>query len=96
VTEDDRVRAVVRNDLDESTGIHFHGQNLPNAMDGVPFLTQPPIMPGETFVYEFVADPAGSHMYHSHHNATDQVGRGILGAFIVDPRDAGQRYQVCA
>ena len=55
-------------------------------MDGVPFVTQPPIAPGETFTYEFTAKPAGSHMYHSHHNATDQVGRGLLGAFIVEPK----------
>jgi FtsP/CotA-like multicopper oxidase with cupredoxin domain len=63
-------------------------------MDGVPFITQPPIKTGETFIYEFTAKPAGSHMYHSHHNATDQVGRGMLGAFIVDPLDPAQRYQV--
>jgi FtsP/CotA-like multicopper oxidase with cupredoxin domain len=94
VTEGDNVRVIVHNDLAESTGIHFHGQALPNAMDGVPFITQPPIRPGETFMYEFAAKPAGSHMYHSHHNATDQVGRGMLGAFIVDPRDTSQRYQV--
>ena len=55
-------------------------------MDGVPFVTQQPIVPGGTFTYEFVATPAGSHMYHSHHNATDQVGRGLLGAFLVEPR----------
>ena len=78
--------------MDESTGIHFHGQELPNAMDGVPFVTQPPIYPGEQFTYEFTAKPSGSHMYHSHHNATDQVGRGLLGAFLVDPADPAQRY----
>ena len=94
VTEGDAVRVVVTNRLDESTGVHFHGQNVPNAMDGVPFITQPPILPGGSFVYEFVAGPAGSHMYHSHHNATDQVGRGLLGAFIVDPRDPADRYTV--
>ncbi len=94
VTEGDKIRVIHKNDLDESTGLHFHGQSLPNAMDGVPFITQPPIKPGETFVYEFTAAPSGSHMYHSHHNATDQVGRGMLGAFIVDPLDATQRYQV--
>jgi FtsP/CotA-like multicopper oxidase with cupredoxin domain len=92
VVEGDRVRAVFRNNLRESTGIHFHGQALPNPMDGVPHVTQDPIQPGETFTYEFVAKPAGSHMYHSHHNATDQVGRGLLGAFIVDPRDPAERY----
>jgi len=94
VTEGDAIRVIHKNDLHESTGMHFHGQDLPNAMDGVPFITQPPIRPGETFVYEFNAKPAGSHMYHSHHNATDQVGRGMLGAFIVDPLDPALRYQV--
>ncbi len=92
VTEGDKVRAIFTNNLDESTGIHFHGQEVPNAMDGVPFVTQPPIKPGEQFTYEFTAKPSGSHMYHSHHNATDQVGRGLLGAFIVDPVDPNLRY----
>jgi len=92
VTEGDLVRATFTNNLDETTGVHFHGQHLPNAMDGVPFITQPPIVPGASFTYEFVAQPSGSHMYHSHHNATDQVGRGLLGAFIVEPKDPKQRY----
>jgi FtsP/CotA-like multicopper oxidase with cupredoxin domain len=92
VVEGDRVRVNFTNNLDETTGIHFHGQRVPNNMDGVPHVTQEPIQPGKTFTYEFVANPAGSHMYHSHHNATDQVGRGLLGAFIVQPRDPAQRY----
>ncbi len=90
VTEGDKVRAIFTNNLEESTGIHFHGQRLPNAMDGVPHITQEPIRPGESFTYEFEAKTVGSHMYHSHHNATDQVGRGLLGAFIVEPKDAGR------
>ena len=92
VVEGDRVRVHFKNNLDETTGIHFHGQHLPNPMDGVPHITQDPIQPGETFTYEFTAKPAGSHMYHSHHNATDQVGRGLLGAFIVQPKDPALRY----
>jgi manganese oxidase len=92
VIEGDRVRAVFTNNMSESTGIHFHGQRLPNPMDGVPHVTQNPIMPGESFTYEFVARTPGSHMYHSHHNATDQVGRGLLGAFIVEPKDPALRY----
>lgn len=87
VTEGDKVRFIVKNELPESTSVHWHGLVTPNAMDGVPYLTQPPIKPGETFVYEFVAKPAGSHMYHSHHNAMEQVGKGLLGAFIVEPKD---------
>jgi len=87
VTEGDKLRFEVKNDLPQSSAIHWHGIHTPNKMDGVPFVTQPPIKPGESFTYEFVAKPAGSHMYHSHHNAADQVTRGLLGAFIVEPKD---------
>ena len=93
VIEGDKVRAIFTNNLDETTGIHFHGQRLPNNMDGVPHVTQDPIQPGASFTYEFTARTTGSHMYHSHHNATDQVGRGLLGAFIVHPRDARERVE---
>jgi len=87
VNEGDRVRVNFTNNLHETTGIHFHG-NEPDDFfqDGVPFVTELPIVPGETRAYEFTADTTGSLMYHSHHNATDQVGRGLLGAFIVEPR----------
>jgi len=91
VIEGDKIRAVFKNNLDETTGIHFHGQRVPNNMDGVPHITQDPIQPGDSFAYEFTAKSVGSHMYHSHHNATDQVGRGLLGAFIVHPKDPAQR-----
>jgi FtsP/CotA-like multicopper oxidase with cupredoxin domain len=91
VAEGDKVRAVFQNRLPETTGVHFHGQRLPNRMDGVPLVTQDPIKPGSSFTYEFVARTPGSHMYHSHHNATDQVGRGLLGAFLVDPKDPAER-----
>jgi FtsP/CotA-like multicopper oxidase with cupredoxin domain len=87
VTEGDRVRATFTNNLDETTGIHFHGVEFDDFFqDGVPFVTQKPIAPGESYTYEFLANRPGSLMYHSHHNATDQVGRGLLGAFIVDPK----------
>jgi manganese oxidase len=88
VREGDRVRVILKNQLPESTAIHFHGLELPNDQDGVPFITQPPVKPGETYTYEFTAPVgnAGSHMYHSHHNAAVQVGSGLLGAFIVEPR----------
>ena len=92
VVEGDKIRAIFKNNMAETTGIHFHGQRVPNAMDGVPHITQDPIPPGGSFTYEFVAKMTGSHMYHSHHNATDQVGRGLLGAFIVHPKDPAQRY----
>lgn len=86
VTEGDRVRIILHNELPESTSIHFHGLNTPNAMDGVPFITQPPVRPGQSFTYGFIAAPAGTHMYHSH-NGADQITKGLLGAFIVEPRD---------
>lgn len=85
--EGQRVRVEVTNRLSESTAVHWHGQRVPNDQDGVPFLTQPPIKPGATHTYEFVAGPFGSHMYHSHHNAAQQVSRGLLGALIVEPKD---------
>lgn len=87
VIEGEPVRVVVKNEMSQSTSVHWHGQRVPNSMDGVPFITQPPIKPGETFVYEFTPGPFGSHMYHSHHNATEQVGKGMLGALIVEPKD---------
>ena len=87
VTEGDKVRVIIHNKLPESTAVHFHGVLVPNNMDGVPFITQPPIKPGESFTYEFTAKNTGSHMYHSHHNATKQVGLGQLGAFIIEPKD---------
>jgi FtsP/CotA-like multicopper oxidase with cupredoxin domain len=88
VREGDRVRINFRNELEQSTAIHFHGLELPNDVDGVPFITQPPVKMGETYTYEFTVPVgnAGSHMYHSHYNAAEQVGKGLLGAFIVEPQ----------
>jgi len=86
VREGDRVRVNLINKLPESTVIHFHGLELPNNQDGVPFITQPPVKPGERYTYEFTVPNAGSHMYHSHHNAATQVGQGLLGAFSGEPR----------
>jgi len=96
VTQGDNVRFNVTNKMTESTAIHWHGLHVPIGMDGVPFITQPPIKPGETFVYEFTVKNSGTHMYHSHHNAADQVTRGLMGAFIVDPVDMSKEPQVTA
>ena len=83
----DRVRVILHNELPEPTTIHFHGQVVPNEVDGVPVITQPAVMPGESFTYEFTVRNAGSHMYHSHFMAEHQVPMGLLGAFIVtDPK----------
>jgi FtsP/CotA-like multicopper oxidase with cupredoxin domain len=77
-------RAVVENRLDEPTTVHWHGMRLPNAMDGVPGLTQPTIQPGKTFDYAFTPPDAGTFWYHSHDNGLVQMGRGLAGALIVE------------
>ncbi len=86
-TEGERVRINVTNNLTESTAVHWHGLYVPFDQDGVGGLTQDPIKPGETFTYEFTLRNSGTHMYHAHHNSADQVNRGLLGAFIIDPKD---------
>jgi FtsP/CotA-like multicopper oxidase with cupredoxin domain len=87
----DKVRIVLDNRLPQSTSIHFHGIDTPNAMDGVPDVTQAPIKPGERFAYEFVAKGPAVGMYHSHHHAEHQVPDGLMGAFLIDdqPRPGG-------
>jgi FtsP/CotA-like multicopper oxidase with cupredoxin domain len=86
-TEGDTVRINVKNNLTESTTVHWHGMLVPNNMDGVGYLTQDPIKPGGSFTYEFPLRNSGTYMYHSHHNSMDQVNRGLLGAFIIEPKD---------
>lgn len=75
------------NKLDEPTTIHWHGLRIPIAMDGVPFLSQPPIMPGETFIYEFTPPDAGTFWYHPHMNSVKQLGMGLVGLIIVEEAD---------
>jgi FtsP/CotA-like multicopper oxidase with cupredoxin domain len=94
VTEGDRVRILVKNELPEPTTIHWHGIEVPNAMDGVPDVTQKPIQPGETFTYEFVAKPAGTFMYHSHLDSDIQVMAGLYAPFIIDPKEAARGVDV--
>jgi FtsP/CotA-like multicopper oxidase with cupredoxin domain len=93
ITEGDKVRIVFTNKMVQSTAIHFHGLLIPNKMDGIPFITQPVVKKGETFTYEFTARNPGSHMYHSHHNAAEQVTKGLLGAFIIEPKDKSSEPQ---
>ncbi|MEO8187188.1 MAG: multicopper oxidase family protein [Burkholderiaceae bacterium] len=83
----DRLRVQVTNHLDQDTTVHWHGIRLPNAMDGVPNLTQPPIGPGGTFVYEFTLPDAGTFFYHPHVRGYEQVSRGLAGALIVEERE---------
>jgi FtsP/CotA-like multicopper oxidase with cupredoxin domain/plastocyanin len=79
----DHVRIVVTNKLPMSTGVHWHGLEVPFNMDGVPDITQAPIKPGKDFVYEFTLNKPELGMYHSHHNAQVQVTNGMLGVFQV-------------
>jgi FtsP/CotA-like multicopper oxidase with cupredoxin domain len=88
VRQGDRLRVVVENRLGESTTVHWHGVRVPNAMDGVPELTQKPIAAdGGTFVYEFDLPDAGTYWYHPHQRSFEQVGRGLSGALIVEERN---------
>lgn len=84
----DRIRIILHNELPEPTTIHSHGLLVPPEMDGVPVISQPAVMPGETFTYEYTVRNAGSHMYHSHFMAEHQVPMGLLGAFVITDPDA--------
>jgi FtsP/CotA-like multicopper oxidase with cupredoxin domain len=86
--EGDRVRILVTNRLPEHTSIHWHGILLPNGMDGVGGLTQPQIGPGETYAYEFRLRQFGTHMYHPHADEIVQLGSGMMGLFIIHPRNS--------
>jgi FtsP/CotA-like multicopper oxidase with cupredoxin domain len=77
-------RATVENRLTENTTVHWHGIRLPNAMDGVPGLTQKSISAGERFEYAFTPPDAGTFWYHSHDDSLVQMGRGLAGALIVE------------
>ncbi|MGO0792359.1 multicopper oxidase family protein [Herbaspirillum seropedicae] len=89
VVEGDRVRIFVTNKLPEATSVHWHGQRLPNGMDGVSGLTQPAIPPGKTYVYEFTARRAGTFMYHPHADEMVQMAMGMMGFWVTHPKDPG-------
>lgn len=86
----DRLRVSVTNRLPQATTVHWHGIRLPNAMDGVPHLTQPPIGPGDSFDYAFGLPDAGTYWYHPHERSHEQVARGLYGALIVSERTPPQ------
>lgn len=70
------------NRLSQPTVVHWHGLRIPAEMDGTD-LVQRLVEPGETFEYRLVPPDAGTYWYHSHHNETEQVERGLYGAFVV-------------
>ncbi len=89
--EGDRVRILITNKLPERTSVHWHGVLLPNGMDGVAGLTQPHILPGETYAYDFTLRQHGTLMYHPHSDEMVQMAMGMMGFFIVHPRQESPR-----
>jgi FtsP/CotA-like multicopper oxidase with cupredoxin domain len=87
LTEGERVRINVKNNLPDPTSVHWHGLILPNAMDGPADITQQPIPPGETYTYEFTPQQSGTYFYHSHADPDRQQALGLYGALIIDPKD---------
>ena len=83
----DRLIVHFSNQLPEATTIHWHGLRLPNGMDGVPGVTQPPIEPGESFDYDFVVPDAGTFWYHPHVDSAAELGFGLYGPIVVDDPD---------
>ena len=82
----DTFRITLINNLPVATTIHWHGLQVPNGMDGVPGLTSPIVRPGESFTYVFDVWSAGTYWYHPHADSSAQIGRGLYGMLIVDPR----------
>lgn len=87
VKRGERVKVRFTNRLDEATSVHWHGIRIDNAMDGVSGLTQPPVEPGESFDYDFVAPDAGTYWYHAHNMSWNQVPRGLSGPLIVEEEE---------
>jgi len=92
VREGDLLRVIFTNNLPEPTTIHWHGVNVPTSMDGVPDISQPPVPPGGTFTYEFIATPAGTRWYHAHFAEHKQLQLGLYAPLIIEPRDVATRY----
>ncbi|HJU66392.1 MAG TPA: multicopper oxidase domain-containing protein, partial [Gemmatimonadaceae bacterium] len=98
------VRIVVRNTMDEPTGVHWHGLEIESFPDGVPGFSglgariMPPIAPGDSFAAEFTPPRSGTFPYHSHLHELRQIGSGMYGAIIVSdaPRDTTRDHVVVA
>lgn len=84
VNSGDKVRIVLKNELPQTTSLHLHGIQVPNIMDGVDPYNVDPTTPGGEHVYEFVAKGPAVGIYHSHHNAQEQIPDGMFGAFTID------------
>jgi len=90
VKEGEKIRAVLKNYLPEGTTIHWHGLPVPNKMDGVPHITQSPVQPGQSFLYEFKATPPGTYIYHTHFSY--QLDQGLYGPLIIEPKKEERSY----
>ena len=88
--EGDKLRIYVTNRLSAPTSVHWHGILLPSGMDGVGGVSQKAIQPGETFKYEFTLKQHGTFMYHSHHDEMTQMQLGMIGLFIIHPKNPTQ------
>lgn len=88
VTEGDKLRVILKNELPDATSIHWHGLTVPNNMDGVPPFTQNAIQPGETFTYEFTAEVPGTYMYHSHVDTDRQIPVGLYAPLVIEPKES--------
>ena len=86
VNEGDRVRIIFKNNLPEATTVHWHGLEVPLEMDGVPYISQPPVDPGDSFTYEFTLNQHGTFFYHSHMAMQEMMG--MIGFFIIHPKNA--------
>ncbi len=87
----DEVVVKFRNSLPEATTIHWHGLRVPAAQDGTEH-TQPPIEPGDTWEYRFTVPDSGTFWYHPHIRSSAQVGAGLYGAFVVEPREGSEEH----
>lgn len=88
VKQGEELKVRLINNLKQPTVVHWHGIRLPNAMDGVPHLTQMPIEPGASFDYRFTPPDAGTFWYHSHFLSSEQMARGLFGPLVVEERNA--------
>jgi FtsP/CotA-like multicopper oxidase with cupredoxin domain len=91
VNDGDKVRIILKNSLPQSTSLHFHGIQVPNVMDGVDPYTESPTVPGGEHIYDFVAKGPAVGIYHSHHNAQEQIPDGMFGAFTIDEMPIPQK-----
>ncbi len=87
VKQGEEIKLRLVNGLNQATTVHWHGLRLPNAMDGVPHLTQKPIEPGQSFDYHFAPPDAGTFWYHTHFLSSEQLARGLYGVLVVEERD---------